>query len=90
MAPVLGHLSEHEMVELHKRGLLKGIQSCKLDLCEHYLLRKQTRVRFKVTKHTTKRILDNVHTNGWGPTRDSSMGDSHYFVTFIDDFSGKV
>ena len=45
---------------------------------------------FKATKHTTKRILNYVHTDVWGSTRDSSLGDSHYFVTFIDDFSRKV
>ena len=47
-------------------------------------------VQFQVVKHTTKGILNYVHTNVWGPTRDSSLGGSHYFVTFIDDFSCKV
>ena len=36
----MGHLSEHGMTKLHKRGLLKGVQSCKLDLCEYCVLRK--------------------------------------------------
>ena len=36
----LGHLSDHGMTNLHKRGLLKGVQSCKLDLCENYVLGK--------------------------------------------------
>ena len=31
-----------------------------------------------------------MHIDVWGLTRDSSLGDSHYFVTFIDDFSHKV
>ena len=43
-------------------------------------------VQFKAAKHTTKGILDYVHTNVWGPTRDSSLGGSHYFETFIDIF----
>lgn len=37
-------------------------------------------VQFKAAKHTTKGILDYVHTNVWGPTRDSSLSGSHYFV----------
>ena len=41
-------------------------------------------------KHTTKWILDNVHIDVWHPTKDSSLGGSHYFVTFINDFSRKV
>ena len=54
------------------------------------MLGKQTKVWFKATEHTTKGILYYVHTNVWGPTRDSSLGGTHYFVTFIDDFSRKV
>jgi len=72
------------MVELHKIGLLK------LDLCEYCVLGKQTRVRFKATKHITKGILDYVHTNLWSPTKDLSLGGCHYFVTFFDDFSHNV
>ncbi|KAL0368440.1 UNVERIFIED_CONTAM: Retrovirus-related Pol polyprotein from transposon TNT 1-94 [Sesamum calycinum] len=29
----LSHLSEHRMTELHKRNLLHGVKSCKLDFC---------------------------------------------------------
>ncbi|GMI64410.1 hypothetical protein HRI_000110300 [Hibiscus trionum] len=36
----LGHLSEREMVELHKRNLLHGVKSCKLDFCEFCVLGK--------------------------------------------------
>ena len=36
----LGHLNECEMVKLHKKGLLKGVWSCKLDLCEYLVLGK--------------------------------------------------
>lgn len=37
----LGHLNECEMPELHKRGLLKGVKSWKLDLYEYCVLGKQ-------------------------------------------------
>ncbi|GMI89692.1 hypothetical protein HRI_002638500 [Hibiscus trionum] len=36
----LGHLSERGMVELHKRNLLHGVKSCKLDFCEFCVLGK--------------------------------------------------
>ena len=40
----LGHMSERGMVELHKRNLLKGITTCKLDFYKYCVLGKQKRV----------------------------------------------
>ena len=31
-----------------------------------------------------------VHTDVWGPTQVSSLGGSHYYVTFIDETTRKV
>ena len=31
----LGHIGEHGMLELHKRNLMKGVKTCKLDFCEY-------------------------------------------------------
>ncbi|KAL4362615.1 hypothetical protein GQ457_04G008090 [Hibiscus cannabinus] len=86
----LGHLSESGMVALHKRNLLHGVKSCKLDFCKFCVLGKQTKVSFMTGKHKTGGILDYVHSDVWGPTRESSLGGSMYYVTFIDDFSKKV
>ncbi|KAL4292152.1 hypothetical protein GQ457_14G024210 [Hibiscus cannabinus] len=86
----LGHLSESGMVALHKRNLLHGVKSCKLDFCKFCVLGKQTKVNFMTGKHKTEGILDYVHSDVWGPTRESSLGGSMYYVTFIDDFSKKV
>ncbi len=41
-------------------------------------------------QHRTGGILDYVHSDVWGPTRELSLGGSVYYVTFIDDFSRKV
>ena len=41
-------------------------------------------------QHTTKKILNYVHSDVWGPTRELSLGGSQYFITFTDDFSRKV
>jgi len=57
----LGHLSERGMTELHKRNLLHGVKTCKLDFCKFCVLGKQTRVSFMTGKHRTERILDYVH-----------------------------
>jgi hypothetical protein len=57
----LGHMSERGMLELHKRNLLKGVKTCKLDLYKFCVLGKQNRVKFKTATHKTEGILDYVH-----------------------------
>ncbi|KAK2997449.1 hypothetical protein RJ639_025454 [Escallonia herrerae] len=86
----LGHLSEGGMLELHKRKLLQGVKSCKLDFCKFCVFGKQKRVSFKAASHTSKGVLDYVHSDVWGPIRHISNGGARYFVTFIDDFSRKT
>ena len=51
---------------------------------------KQTRVRFSSGIHSTKGILDYIHSDLWGPSSAPSHGGAHYMLTFIDDFSRKV
>uniref|UniRef100_A0A2N9FLA5 CCHC-type domain-containing protein n=1 Tax=Fagus sylvatica TaxID=28930 RepID=A0A2N9FLA5_FAGSY len=86
----LGHMSECGMRELHKRNLLIGIKSCKLDFCKYCIMGKQCRVRFKTATHKTKGILDYVHSDIWGPVRTPSKGGAQYFMSFIDDYSRKA
>ena len=47
----LGHMGECGMVELYKRELLKGIKTCKLELCKYCVFGKQNKVQFKTTTH---------------------------------------
>ena len=72
----LGHISEGAMEELHKRKLLKGLKSCKLDFCKHYVLRKQCKVSFNIMnkENHAKGILDYIHSDMWGPTLIRSYG----------------
>ncbi|KAK3000288.1 hypothetical protein RJ639_023744 [Escallonia herrerae] len=86
----LGHLSEGGMLELHKCKLLQGVKSCKLDFCKFCVLRKHKRVSFKASSHTSKGVLDYVHSDVWGPIMRVLNEGAHYSVTFIDDFSRKV
>jgi hypothetical protein len=86
----LGHMSERGMLELHKKNLLKGVKTCKLDFYKFCVLGKQNRVQFKTTTHKTEGTLDYVHSDVWGPLRTASRGGHIYFVIFIDDFFRKV
>ena len=54
----LGHISEKGLNVLHKRGVLKGVKHCKLDLCKFCIMGKQNRVNFKKTEHTSTEQLD--------------------------------
>ncbi|PWA85384.1 Retrovirus-related Pol polyprotein from transposon TNT 1-94 [Artemisia annua] len=47
----LGHAGEKSLNLLIKQGLLKGVSSCKLDLCEHCINGKTTRVKFGTAIH---------------------------------------
>ena len=70
-----------------KHELIKGT---KLNFCEHCVVGKKIRVKFDTTNHDTREIPKYVHSDVWGPTKTASIGGSHYFVTFVDDFSRRV
>lgn len=73
-----------------KQGVLKGATTCKLGLCEHYVLGKQTKVSFGTAVHKTKGILEYVHSDIWGPSRKKFLSGSNYFVSIVDNFSRRV
>ncbi|KAJ9567415.1 hypothetical protein OSB04_003381 [Centaurea solstitialis] len=81
----LGHAGENALQGLAKQGLLKGVKNGKIDFCEQCVFGKQTKVKFGTTTHQTNGIIDYVHSDVWGPTRTTSKGGKHYFVSFIDD-----
>jgi len=83
----LEHTGEKSLQSLTKKGLLKGVRTCKLEFYEHYIIEKKTKVKFGTTTHYIEEILDYVHTDVWGPTKITSIRGNHYFVTFIDDYS---
>jgi hypothetical protein len=87
----LEHMSEKGMQILHKRNLFPDFKQIDLDFCEHCVYGKQKRVRFlKVGKEKKNERLEIVHTDVWGPAQVSSLGGSHYYVTFIDDATRKT
>ena len=62
-----------------------------MDFCESCVYGKQKRVSFvKTGKENKKEKLELVHTDVWGPAQVSSLGGSHYYVTFIYDATRKV
>ena len=79
-------MSEKGMQILQKSNLLPYLKLIDLDFCEHCVYEKQKRVG----KEKKSERLELVHTDVWGPTQVSSLGVSHYYVTFIDDATRKT
>jgi hypothetical protein len=47
-------------------------------------------VKFNTATHSSKGILDYVHSNLWEPSRKPSLGGADYMLTIIDEYSRKV
>jgi hypothetical protein len=83
-------MSEKGMQMLHKRNLLPNLKQLDLDFGEHCVYGNQKRVIFlRVKKENKSERLELVHTDVWGLAQVSSLGGSHYYVTFIDDATKK-
>ncbi|GJZ77012.1 retrovirus-related pol polyprotein from transposon TNT 1-94 [Tanacetum coccineum] len=86
----LGHIREVGLRVLEKQGLFGKKSLGKLDFCENCLLGKSHRVSFGVRRHTTQGVIDNVHSDLWGPSHVESLGGKRYFLSIIDDYSRRV
>jgi 5'-3' exoribonuclease 2 len=86
----LGHMSEHGLAVLSKRGLLDEHSFNELDYYEHCAFGKHKRVKFNTATHSSKDILDYMHSDLWGPSHKPFLGGAHYMLTIIDDYSRKL
>lgn len=86
-----GHISQKGLVLLVKAGYLNQNEVKKLDFCESCVFGKAHKQSFKKGKHTSKEVLEYVHSDLWGsPSVVPSLAEKQYFITFIDDYSRKV
>jgi len=83
-------MSDKGIQILMKCKSLPDSKSLKLDFYEHCVYGKQCKQRFITRNHNSKRILDYIHSDPWGPSPVVSYGGALYFLMFIDDFSHKV
>ncbi|GJZ80925.1 retrovirus-related pol polyprotein from transposon TNT 1-94 [Tanacetum coccineum] len=87
----LGYMSEKGMKILASKGRIQDLQKAAVGFCELCVLGKQKKVSFVKSENTRKlQRLKLVHTDVYGPTSVASIGESRYYVTFIDDSSRKV
>ncbi|GKF07134.1 retrovirus-related pol polyprotein from transposon TNT 1-94, partial [Tanacetum coccineum] len=87
----LRHMSEKHMNILASKGRIPDLQKAVVGFCEPCVLGKQKKVRFVKSGNTRKlQRLELVHTDIYGPIFVASIGESRYYVTFVDDNSKKV
>ncbi|CAA7023985.1 unnamed protein product [Microthlaspi erraticum] len=79
------------MEVLSKEGYIPRMEIGELGFCESCVLGKSHKQSFPKAKHTTKGILEYVHSDLWGsPSTPESLGGAKYFISFIDDYSKKL
>ena len=86
----LGHISHRGLQELQKQGVLGNYKLTDFPFYEHYMFGKATRVKYAKAIHETQNQLDYIHSDLWGPSKVPLLGGTRYFLTLIDDYSGKV
>ena len=73
------------MLFLKKPGLIKG--KIEKGFCELCIFGKQHRKPFRKNERKTRRPLELIHTDIFGPINPISYNNKKYFATFIDDYS---
>ncbi|KAE8676644.1 hypothetical protein F3Y22_tig00111582pilonHSYRG00249 [Hibiscus syriacus] len=90
---LFGHLNFGGLELLSKKEMVKGLPRINHpdQFCEGCLVGKQFRKSFPKESDTrAKKPLELIHTDVFGPIKPSSLGNSNYFLLFIDDFSRKT
>ena len=72
------------------RGLPQFTLQMLHEMCEACYLGKSSRQPFKQRNYISNVLLDLVHMDVWGLTREISLTRNRYFVTLIDEYSRKV
>ena len=72
--------------------MVEGMSDSSLDFyfCENCVYGKQNRVSFPSGSKKTKHILELVHSDVFGPVKVPSLGNSVYYVSFIDELSRNI
>jgi hypothetical protein len=66
------------------------LKSTQEGICKGCALGKNIKKPFPSSNNRSKETLDLIHSDVCGPMPVRSLGGSLYFVTFIDDYSGKT
>ncbi|KAL4282412.1 hypothetical protein GQ457_03G013080 [Hibiscus cannabinus] len=89
----LGHVSYYKLKVMMEKQILRGLPQVDIRtdiVCAWCQFGKAHQLPFKESKHQSKAPLELVHSDVFGPVKQTSLGGMKYMVTFIDDFSRYV
>lgn len=72
---------------LDEKKVLLGLGKVDVSFCEHCIMEKQHRKTFGVETHSSKEILEYVHSDLWEHSLVASLFGKLYYVSFLDDYS---
>ena len=82
----LGHASSSWVQQLDSSGLLGSVSTKNFD-CVSCQLGKQLALPFNSSESISTYMFNLIHYDVWGRSPVSSIGESQYFVAFVDNYS---
>ena len=84
------HVSFPRLREMQTKNIVFGLpefSGLNRHVCEACQLGQQHQLPFPNERNHSRNLLDEIHSDVWGPTQNVSIGGTHYIVTFIDDYT---
>ncbi|KAH0758822.1 hypothetical protein KY290_022315 [Solanum tuberosum] len=86
----LGHVSYNKLKIMMQQSKLKGLPKLEIRediICVGCQYGKAHQLPYRESKYQAKEPLELVHSDVFGPVKQSCINGYRYMVTFIDDFS---
>lgn len=86
----LGHVGLDKLERIIKNNLVKGIPNLEVKkeiVCTRCQYGKSHQQPYEPSSHRSTKPLELVHSDVFGPVKQSSLTGKRYMITFIDDFS---
>ncbi|KAL4352591.1 hypothetical protein GQ457_06G020380 [Hibiscus cannabinus] len=89
----LSHVSYSKLDVMMKKSMLKGLPKLEVrtdTICAGCQYGKAHQLPYEESKYRANEPLELIHSDVFGPVKQTSIGGMKYMVTFIDDFSRYV
>ncbi|MCO5595252.1 hypothetical protein L7F22_049292 [Adiantum nelumboides] len=87
----IGHANMQRLKLMQSKELVTSLPQFRVlemhQVCAACQLGKQAKVSFPQERHVSRNMLEVIHFDVWGPTKNTSMGGCRFYVTFIDLFT---